>query len=193
MEAFGLEVEEELSTLATQYWSEGVWTVKRFHEQREARMKQIQEVQLWRQVRGPAGAVMCETRDLGFKWSYWHTLVFSDEKTIDVRYVCPKDVKKMLLQRARSVHWKKLAARHEDEELKEGAWLDPGLVLLRKKVEENWTEKHRSVARKIFLEGGWTQKRLFHIGWSDISQCQACQVEEGTEKQVRREVPEASR
>ena len=74
-----------------------------------------------------------------------------------MRYVCPKDVKKMLVQRARSVYWEKLAAKHEDEELKEGAWLDPGLVLLRKKVEECWTEKHRNVARKIFLEGGWTQ------------------------------------
>ena len=120
---------------------------------------------------------MCETLDLGIKWSYYHTLVFSVEITIDVRYVCPKDVKKMLLQRARSLYWKKLAARHEDEELKEGAWLDPGLVLLRKKVQENWTEKHRNVARKIFSEGGWTQKRFFDIGWSDISQCQACQVE----------------
>ena len=39
-----------------------------------------------------------------------------------------------------------------------------------------------SVARKIFLEGGWTQKRVLDIGWSDVSQCQACQLEEGTEK-----------
>ena len=28
MEAFGLEVEEDLSTLTTQYWAEGVWTGK---------------------------------------------------------------------------------------------------------------------------------------------------------------------
>ena len=28
MEAYGLEVEEELSTMATQYWAEGVWTGK---------------------------------------------------------------------------------------------------------------------------------------------------------------------
>ena len=45
-----------------------------------------------------------------------------------------------------------------------------------------WTEKHRDVARKIFLAGGWKHKRLFDIGWSDVSQCQACQMEEGTEK-----------
>ena len=91
-------VEKELSTLATQYWAEGVWTGKWRHEQKEAWMRQIQEVQMWMQVRGLAEAVMCETRDLGIKWPYWRTLVFNTEKTIDMRYVCPKDVRKMLVQ-----------------------------------------------------------------------------------------------
>ena len=50
---------------------------------------------------------MCETRDLGIKWPCWHTLVFGDEIKIDMIFVCPKDVKKMLAQRARSVYWKK--------------------------------------------------------------------------------------
>ena len=88
------------------------------------------------------------------------------------------------------MYWKKWAVKHENEELKEGAWLEPGLALLRKKVRENWTEKHRNVARKIFLEGGWAQKRLFDIGLSDISQCQACQMEEGTENHRRFHCPE---
>ena len=68
-----------------------------------------------------------------------------------MRYVCPRDVKKMLVQRARSVYWKKWAAKHEQEELTEGAWFDPALVLLRKKAKGVWTERHRNVARKIFL------------------------------------------
>ena len=93
MEAYGLEVEEELSTMATQYWR---------HERKEAWRRQIQEVRTWKQVRGLAGAVMCETHDLGIKWPYWHTLVFGDEIKIDMKYVCPKDVEKMLVQRARS-------------------------------------------------------------------------------------------
>ena len=67
MEACGLEVKEELSTMAAQCWAEGVWTEKWRHEQREAWTRQIQEVQTWKQVRGPAGAVMCETRDVGMK------------------------------------------------------------------------------------------------------------------------------
>ena len=41
MEAYGLEVEEELSTMATQYWAKGVWTGKWSCEQKEAWMRQI--------------------------------------------------------------------------------------------------------------------------------------------------------
>ena len=33
----------------------------------ERSMRQIREFQMWKQVRGPAGAVMCETRDQGYK------------------------------------------------------------------------------------------------------------------------------
>ena len=76
--------------------------------------------------------------------------MFGNDIKIDMRFVCPKVVKKMLVQTDRSVYWKKWAAKHEYEELKEGAWLEPGLALLRKKVRENWTEKHHNVARKIF-------------------------------------------
>ena len=121
--SLSFEVEEELSTMATEYWAEGVWTEKWSHELKEAWMRQIREVQTWKQVRGPAGAVMCETRDLGIKRPYLHTLIFGNDIKIDMRYVCPKDVRKMLVQRARSVNWKKWAAKHEYGELKEGAWL----------------------------------------------------------------------
>ena len=110
---------------------------------------------------------------------------------------------KVLLQRASTVYWKKWAAKHEIEELKEGAWLEPALALLRKKTKGEWSEKHRNVARKLLLEGGWVHQRLFDIGWSDESECQACHKEEGTEKhrlypcpewyEVRREIPEAFR
>ena len=75
------------------------------------------------------------------------------------------------------MHWKKWAAKHECEDLKEGVWLEPGQAFMHKKVKETWTERHRNVAKKIFLEGGWTQKKLFCIGWTDISRCQACHME----------------
>ena len=64
---------------------------------------------------------------------------------MDMRYVCPKDVQKMLLGQARSiywpkdvkkmlvqqawsVYWKNWAAKHEYEELNEGIRLEPSLA-----------------------------------------------------------------
>ena len=140
---------------------------------------------------------------VGIKWPYWHTLVFSSEIAIDMRFVSERCQKDAGTEGSFGIFWKKWAVKHEYEQLKEGAWLEPRLALLRKKVKENWTEKHRNEAMKIFLESGWTQKKLFDVGWSDVSQCEACQMEEGTEKhklhhcperyEVRREIPDAIR
>ena len=58
----------------------------------------------------------------------------------------------MMVQRARSMYWKKWTAKHKQEELKEGAWIGPALALLRKKAKGFWTEKHRNVASRIFDE-----------------------------------------
>ena len=80
-----------------------------------------------------------------------------------MRYVCPEDVKKMLLKQARTTYWKSRQQKHEYEELKEGIWLDPTLAMLRRRTKEEWTDKHRNVARMLVFEG-WVQKRLFDIG-----------------------------
>ena len=82
-----------------------------FVETYGAWMEQMQEVQLWKQVRGPAGTVMCETRDLGKKWPQWNTLIFEGEVRIDMRYVCPKDVKNMFLQRAKDSLLEKVGSK----------------------------------------------------------------------------------
>ena len=47
METYGLEVEEEPSTLATQFGAEGVWSAQWHHERKEAWMRQMHEVQSW--------------------------------------------------------------------------------------------------------------------------------------------------
>ena len=69
--AYGLEVEEDLSFIATQTWTERAWIGNWHTEQKEAWMKKIFEVRTWRQVTGPAGAVLCGTRDLRIKWPQW--------------------------------------------------------------------------------------------------------------------------
>ena len=125
-----------------------------------ARMRQIFEVQTWGQVRGFAGAVLCETRDFGHQMATMHTLIFEGQVAVDMRYVCPKDAKKMLLKRARSTYWKKWAAKHEYAELKEGILLEPALALLRRKTKEEWTDKHRNVARNLVPQGLVTRRKV---------------------------------
>ena len=71
-------------------------------------------------MRGLADADMCETRDLRIKWPQWHTFMFQGQVGVDMRVVCPQDVKKKLLKHARMVYWKKWSAKHKSDELKEG-------------------------------------------------------------------------
>ena len=67
-----LEVGEQLSIMAMLFGTEGVWMGRWRREQQTAWRKHIFEVQTRRQVRGLAGAVMCESRDLGIKWPQRH-------------------------------------------------------------------------------------------------------------------------
>ena len=117
VEVNDLEVEEELSTMASQAWAVGVWIGKSPAEQKAAWREQIFEVQKWKQVRGLAGAEMCETRDLGVKWPQWHTLLFDGQGRVDMRFICPRDVKKMYLKQFRTTCLKKWASRHERGEI----------------------------------------------------------------------------
>ena len=83
--------------------------------------------------------------------------------------VWPQDVTKMLLKQARTVSWKKWAAKHECQELKQGVRLEPIQALLRSKTNEVfWTDKHRHVMRKFVVEGRWVQNRLYDIGCADL-------------------------
>ena len=102
---------------------------------------------------------------------------------MDMRYVCPEDVKKMLLKQARTIHGRSGQPTRE--------------------TKEEWTDKHRNEARKLILEAGFWKERLFDIGWLDENKCEGCHKEEGSERhrlyhcpswnEVRRRIPEAFR
>ena len=102
MEAFGLEVEEELSTVATQTWAEGVWIGKWLAEQKEAWLNQVVETSERTcrsgDVRDPCFGHQVGTLTLWF---------LQGKKQVNMRYVRPKDVKKMLSKQARTTFWKK--------------------------------------------------------------------------------------
>ena len=65
---------------------------------------------------------------------------------MDMRYVCPKDVRNMLSRQARVSQLEEGVAKHEYEELKE----ELALALLRKKTKEEWTENIEMLREKHF-------------------------------------------
>ena len=74
LEVKDLEVEEELSTVATLFWAEGVWMKSERRKQQKAwKEPYFLKYRDGHKVRGLAGAVLCETRDLGIQWPQWHT------------------------------------------------------------------------------------------------------------------------
>ena len=40
-------------------------------------------------------------------------------------------------------------------------------AILRRKTKDSWTHKHRHVMRKLVVEGGRVQKRMYDVGMSD--------------------------
>ena len=54
--------------------------------------------------------------------------------------------------------------------------------MLRRQTNEEWTDKHLNVLRKLVVEEGWVQKRMYDIGWSDEYKWRGCDKEEGREK-----------
>ena len=58
---------------------------------------------------GLAGAVMSETGDLGILWPQSHALMYEGQVAVDMRVVCPQDVRVMLLKQAGRVSWKRWA------------------------------------------------------------------------------------
>ena len=81
--------------------------------------------------------------EIWHKVPQWHSFTIDGQVRVDMRHVCPKDVNTMLMKQARLTHWRKWAAKHEYEELKEGIWLEPALAMLRRRTKEGswfWEE-----------------------------------------------------
>ena len=95
---------------------------------------------------------MCETHDLGVKWPLWHTLIFEGDRSIDMRCVCPKDVKKMLLtallmgkNREVAEMAKKVMKKLKEEVEKKGFKLS---------VTKNWEGRKEQDDCVVWLLGG---------------------------------------
>ena len=152
--------EEDLSTMGLLMWAEGVSMCRRRRVQQNAWRKLVFEVQTWRQVRGPARAFMRETRDLDISWPQWHTLLFEAQVAVDMRVVCPQDVKKMQLKQAMSIGRDWAATRCEGLKAGVVAGTNPGFAAGRGQMKCGSTRKNRrgsgmGCRRESTTLGGW--------------------------------------
>ena len=96
--------------------------------------------------------------------------LFEEGVIVDMKVVCPQDVKKMLKGPAKEVDGKRWATKHECEEFqKRRCGKEPLKALLARTINPKWTTKHAIDAKKPIVEEGSTQKRLCDIGSSDGS------------------------
>ena len=172
-EVDGSSRQEGVSVLiSTLSLAEGVWVGN------EKRAKYgANEADLW--CKRGARAAMC----VGISASGGHsgTPSFFEEKVaVDVRVRAERE--EDAFDTCKDGQWENWAAKHEDEEMKAGVWMEPVQAVLRRKTTEAWTEKHQHVTKKLFVEGGWVQKRLYDTCWSGEKKCRGCNHEEGTGK-----------
>ena len=65
---------------------------------REAWKRQVWEATSWTKVRGPAGAVFCEMKDLRINVPNLQVLRLSDGSMLSMTDTCPKDIKQALMK-----------------------------------------------------------------------------------------------
>ena len=58
----------------------------------------------WKAVEGPAGAVQAECMGLAWRWTAWHTIITEEDLVLDMRAVCPDDVRAMVVRRSDAQH-----------------------------------------------------------------------------------------
>ena len=121
----------KLST-PTCFWAQAVWTSKWEDDMRDVWKRQVWEATSWTKVRGPAGAVLCEMKDLGITAPSWQVLRLGG-RMISVKDTCPEDINQTLTRHANDVYWLKWAKKHDIEEVQGGVWF--GQSHVEKKAE----------------------------------------------------------
>ena len=110
---------------------------------------------------------MCVTGDLGIMWPQWHTLILEGQVRVNMRFVCPKDVKKMLLKHARRKQrksgLKNIETLPENWSWKEaGCRKDSSTLVGRMKVSAKLVTRRkaqRSTGFTIAQNGTWSDGR----------------------------------
>ena len=165
-------------------WAAAVWEERVPSEVlQRAWRRQQQEVGMkrrWAAVRGPAGACIMSLPRAGWCWPRWDTFRSREGLLLDLREVCPQDVKAMVLLDVEAELWARWTAQPGREQLAPMPLIAPLVTTLRRPVTDGWGPHARNAARQAVVHGPWTQSELFAIGRVGTATCQACGAAPGT-------------
>jgi hypothetical protein len=126
----------------------------------------------WQEVEGPAGATRMQVVATEWKWPAWHTFISREGQHIDVRAVCPQDVKAMAMRDAENVAWAEWTQTDDKRSLGPAPLIEP---------VQRWAKKHRvgpgpATAAQAFTVGMWTQDKAHAKGvlGAEVDSCLAC-------------------
>ena len=135
-------------------------------------MKTLRSVGEGRHVKQPVGnrfadqrVGVCETRDLGIGFPSWHALPFEEGEIVDMKVICPQDVKKTLKGHAREVPGKRWATRNESDELKRRGVGGAIEGVVKEETNQRCTTKHVNVASSLSKK--LDAEKLYEIGTRD--------------------------
>ena len=127
----------------------------------------------WSRVTGPAGACILTARRIGWTWPAFNVFVDRSGRHINLRNVCPQDVRAMVLLDSDAALWDKWTKQPQWASLAPRPCIEPLVSLCKSSKELKTTQK---AVEHIVAMGAVTQTTLQKWGYVDSGLCQACQA-----------------
>ena len=111
-------------------------------------------------------------RRIGWAWPCYHTFVDRAGRHLDMREICPKDVKAMAVQDSAAAMWAKWTRTPQWAELAPRPCLEPLAQLCTSR--RNTSAVTRRTVEHLVTMGPVTQAVLYQWGLAEDDKCQAC-------------------
>jgi hypothetical protein len=174
---FGADPAPAVAAMPIAFWAAAVWD-KSANEERMSTAWRKQQCRLtrkpnWEKVVGPASACIMQCKGFGWTWPAWHTFVTRAGLHIDMREICPLDVKDMVVKDLEAHVWATWTKADETRKR-----LHPAPLV---EPVQRWFKKHRfgvgpAVAAQAVAAGLWTQQKanMHGVAGAENADCQAC-------------------
>ena len=159
-------------------WAEAVWDEQLddadLHRAWRRQQRLVGLKPSWNKVAGPTGAIIMCLRQLGWTWPHHTTFVTASGHEVDLRQICPRDVKAQATVDSELALWRERADNDERKELLPSPLLK--LVVLANKRAHRRPQEAPAIkaALGVVQSGWWTQQVANKAGIAEHPFCLNC-------------------